>query len=680
MKIDSEYIAIRRNDGEDTLILGNSQIRRTWNWNDGQLITKEIKDVVRGISVKSKSREPDLFIPNLTDEKPLNSSFNVVRHAGTNLVQEHVEAIVETDFNNGTLRRSFKIFAGVPAIKMTLWARFKKTVVSRMREDADFKDSIEDDSQAVVSSSAYSVMDKVPIDGVHWKAVSAEFRDATDHCNNLVEEHSIFVFTQKTNLVGNILFLNPFITDSPSLFVVKESPCGAAQLDWCGHDFAVARDAAEITGSGFTEESIEGWVRGYGCAVGVAGNTDAERLKALRSYQKCLRVMLPERDNMVLMNTWGDRGRDGRLRESFALLEIEVAKELGVTHFQLDDGWQKGLSHNSAFEGGEFPDLARRPDFWEPHPERFPNGLAPVIEHGRKNGIDICLWFNPSSANDYESWEADAEVLISLYRKYGVTVFKIDGVTVATKLGEMRLRKMLEKVQNVSSGKVVFNLDVTAGRRFGYHYFYEYGNIFLENRYTDWGNWYPSWTFRNLWQLSKYIPPERIQAEFLNNMRNTDMYSPEDVLAPTRVPFDTALAITLAGQPLAWFEGTGLQRGDSFNRAAELLSIYKKISNELHSGIILPTGDEPYGFSLSGFISLDNESGGWLIIIREAAACSKARVQVYMEPGTCVSLEPLCNEGVEIRDIVDEDGCIGVEIPEKWSYEIWRMSLELPAS
>ena len=56
--------------------------------------------------------------------------------------------------------------------------------------------------------------------------------------------------------------------------------------------------------------------------------------------------------------------------------------------------------------------------------------------------------------------------------------------------------------------RLVFNLDATAGRRAGYHMLNRYGNIFLENRYTDWGNYYPYHTLRNLWMLSKYVPAE----------------------------------------------------------------------------------------------------------------------------------------------------------------------------
>ena len=42
---------------------------------------------------------------------------------------------------------------------------------------------------------------------------------------------------------------------------------------------------------------------------------------------------------MIMLNTWGDRGQDTKISETFALAEVEEAARLGITHFQLDDGW-----------------------------------------------------------------------------------------------------------------------------------------------------------------------------------------------------------------------------------------------------------------------------------------------------------------------------------------------------
>ena len=59
--------------------------------------------------------------------------------------------------------------------------------------------------------------------------------------------------------------------------------------------------------------------------------------------------------------------------------------------------------------------------------------------------------------------------------------------------------------------------------------------------------------------LSKYVPAEKLQIEFLNKWRNTDKYKGE-VFAPENYSFEYLFATTLAGQPLAWMEGTNLQK------------------------------------------------------------------------------------------------------------------------
>ena len=111
---------------------------------------------------------------------------------------------------------------------------------------------------------------------------------------------------------------------------------------------------------------------------------------------------------------------------------------------------------------------------------------------------------------------------------------KIDGVEVPNIEADRNLRAMLERVEDATGGQAVFNMDVTAGQRWGYYYGNEYGNIFLENRYTDWVNYYPHWTLRNLWMLSRYVPPQNLQIEFLNKWRNRDNYPGDDPLARLR--------------------------------------------------------------------------------------------------------------------------------------------------
>lgn len=180
---------------------------------------------------------------------------------------------------------------------------------------------------------------------------------------------------------------------------------------------------------------------------------------------------------------------------------MERAHRLGINVFQLDDGWQKGKSPNSKSGKGSFKDIWKDSLYWTPDPVKFPNGLTRVVEKAHKLNMRLGLWFNPSIQNNFADWKMDAAAVLALWRRYGITIFKIDGVQITTKIAEEHLRCFFDSVTAQSEGKIIFNLDVTAGRRGGYNMFNEYGNIFLENRYTDWGNYYPYQTLRNLWQL-----------------------------------------------------------------------------------------------------------------------------------------------------------------------------------
>ena len=140
-----------------------------------------------------------------------------------------------------------------------------------------------------------------------------------------------------------------------------------------------------------------------------------------------------------------------------------------------------------------------------------------------------------------------------LYRDHGIRTFKIDGVQVPDKRAETNLRCMFDAVRAATDDQAVFNLDVTAGQRYGYHYFNEYGNVFVENRYTDWSNYYPHWTLRNVWMLSRYVPAQNLQVEFLNVWRRgrTELRSwiNDKATGPLRARFATPTVEESCGFP-----------------------------------------------------------------------------------------------------------------------------------
>ncbi|MEO8961596.1 MAG: alpha-galactosidase, partial [Ginsengibacter sp.] len=519
------------------------------------------------------------------------------------------------------------------------------------------------------------VIDHLPLAGNNWEVKSVEFFDATDHNNTLTQEYSRTAYRSDVQLRGNLLLMN----ERPSregLFWLKEAPVSGVQLYYPGFDFSARFNDFKAVGVGIApgDLSENDWVRGYSIVTGVASGGEKGLERSLRFYQQHLKPTNPEVDNMIMLNTWGDRGQDKNINEAFILNEISLGAKLGITHLQMDDGWQTGRSGASIFPGGSLEAIWRNPNYWKPDSLKFPDGFYNIMAAAKKQGITISTWFNPSTDNSFKNWSKDAAVLIDQYKKYGIHVWKIDGVKIEDKQAEINFRKMLDTVVASTNHQAVFNLDVTAGKRFGYNYFYEYGNLFLENRYTDWGNYYPHFTLRNLWMLSKYLPPQHLQIEFLNKWRNTNKYPRGDLFAPERYSFDYLFAITLPAQPLAWMEARHLPP-EAFKTAA-LIKTYKKYWKEWHSGQIFPIGEEPSGISWTGFQSvLKDKASGYVLVFREMTDRKRMVFQLEQLAAGKYKFELLAGDSGNFTTTIDDLGKIKIDLPHERSFVLYRYHL-----
>jgi alpha-galactosidase len=347
-------------------------------------------------------------------------------------------------------------------------------------------------------------------------------------------------------------------------------------------------------------------------AGGAAGRT-----AALQNFQRQLRRYVPERDGMFQSNTWGDRSADGRVSEVFILQEIAAGARLGVDVVQIDDGWQKGMTGNSAFGQGAWGKFyAADPDFWTPHPKRFPNGLQPLVTAAAARQMKLGLWFAPDSTDGNVHWERDADLVLGNFRKLGIEYVKVDAVQITSPAGEANLNKFYDKVLRETDGRVAFDVDATAGLRPSYFGTATAGPIYVENRYTDWQNYWPHLTLRNLWKLAHYVDPLRLRMEFLNNTRNTAKYG-DDPLAPGRYPPDYLFASVMAANPLGFFEVSNLPE-KYIESVSRLVAVWKRERSEWFSGNMIPIGTPPDGRSWTGFASVAaDKRSGYVLVFRE---------------------------------------------------------------
>ena len=637
---------------DDILSFRNSKIIIDFRWNKGDIIGYKITDLNAAYSWELTGRSDEIvWAPDSLP--PINTELKVFPVINNVLFSDHLVAEIITQYKDFGVCRTFRLYPGVGALVMNL--SLKKT--SDLYRDQD-----------------YYFNDRISLPGRQWKIQSVEFLDKTDQNNNLVCKKESLSFLKPLDLKGNILIATDLLSNQ-RLFVIKESPLGESQLLYPGFDFQIRWGEITIKNLGalYSEMPNNQWIKCYGYVLGPGGNKDIETLLAIRDYMKSVRKYDAGRDEMVMMNTWGDRGQDGRISEDFVFKELQKGEELGITHLQLDDGWQQGLSKNSKSSEGKLWDQWSRKD-WEPHNSRFPSGLGPSMVAASRHNIEIGLWFHPSNANSYGLWKSDAEIILDLYKRWGIKTFKIDGIELNDKNADINLRRILDTVRISSKGKITFNVDVTAGRRGGYFYLNEYGNIYLENRYTDWGNYYPHWTLRNLWMLSEYIPPENLQIEFLNNTRNTHKYEETDRLKPSSIPFDYLFAITMAGQPLAFLESTGLPV-EAF-KINSLLESYKKIMSDFHQGYIFPIGEIPDGGSWTGFQSISNEESGYFLIFRENNNSETYTMKTYLSNGLKIRLEKILGYGDSFECYTNEKGEIAFHLPGIFTYALFSYRIK----
>jgi alpha-galactosidase len=103
----------------------------------------------------------------------------------------------------------------------------------------------------------------------------------------------------------------------------------------------------------------------------------------------------------VIYNSWEATGFD--VTEAGQIALAEKAAELGVDRFVMDDGWFGQRKNDHAGLGD-----------WYVNEQKFPRGLAPLIDKVHSLGMDFGLWVEPEMVNpDSDLYRAHPEWVLS---------------------------------------------------------------------------------------------------------------------------------------------------------------------------------------------------------------------------------------------------------------------------
>ncbi len=575
--------------------------------------------------------------------------------------------VIEFSLQDGERRvlRRMTLFAHCPFLTLcTEWHGFSAADFAPAPVPAD-PQGIEREpaGEAAPQNGCGDVMVCVPLPHTHLRWEALRFYDQTDAHDTLVSRTGGLVYPPEAIQAAGSLFLVHAPLTGETLFTARHAPI----CPFAGDSFTVLRETLSILHNGCAG-ALPDASFGCSCVIGAVRTQDAER--EYRAFYRRAWAAPWQPHARMLSNTWGDRNRDSRISEAFLMQEIDRAARMGLDVVQIDDGWQTGRTINSAqpqngvWEGYYAADA----DFWKPDAARFPNGLTPIAAYAETRGIRLGLWFSPDSSDEFAHWQRDAETILHLYRAYHASVIKLDGVKLRTPLARRRFAALMQQVLRQSDGHIQLQQDITAEQRLGYFSLRGFGMLFVENRYTDFGSYYPHRTLRNLWMLSRYIPAQRLLIELLNPRRNRDRY-PDDPFAPDRYTADYLFAVTMTAQPLFFMELSGLSDADE-QSLTKIIAVYRAHRDAMWNCDVQPIGTEPDGQSFPGFLLTDRKkpNEGFLLVFREAAAQDRAAF-TGMPHG--MRLRLLCaNHGV--RRLPGKPGRLVLRLDAPRSYAFFR--------
>ncbi|MEI7945437.1 MAG: hypothetical protein WCJ02_02015 [bacterium] len=646
---------------ENEVRVDNGLISRCWKMVNGLPVPQSL--MVQGREWLKPDGKPGIVPPGGAPKPPVRIEWADATDAADPVeAPSRRGALTVLGSDNRGYRWHLQMFAGCPAVtcRLELLGATEKAQDKSSVDKADNSGIEKEGGAKKKESSDQDQMERLPLAAWHAELGVADLFDRTDSHDNLAAERTWRIGPKETVKASTCLAM---ITDplaNAGLILLKHAPLPDVRPVKNEDDVIASDRLIRLRGHGAGAEG-----QGYAWSVVAWQGGKWERSAALHRLQERFRPYRPGRDGLLVSNTWGDRNRDSRINEQFALAEIAAGAALGVDVCQVDDGWQKGITANSAqaAKGGVWNGFwAADPQFWTPHLQRFPNGLEATVAAAKAKGMGFGLWFAPDSSNDFANWEKDAAVMIELYQCFGIRHVKVDGVKAHTKASEINLQHFFSRVRSATKGELSIDLDVTAEVRPGYFGAMQVGPLFVENRYSDWRSWYPHATLRNLWQLSWYVPPQRLRMEFLNPLRNQEKYG-EDPLAPKQYATDYPFATTLVANPLAWFEVSNLS-AETAKPIAALAKVWRKQRDELHAGTVLPIGDCPSGAAWTGFCSR-SDTAAQVLVFRERTREATSTLELPI-PNGAWKVEHIAGSG----EAVWRDGRLQVTVPEQLHF-LW---------
>jgi len=620
----------------DEIIVSTGEVEGKWRWTGKGFVSSGFKNLASGKEWLNQQSEQlaDWDLRIFEDEAKL-ISITAEPSTDENFTSEHIRVVAEIDYamaekyyGESGLRLRFEIWTYPQAPGF-------RTQISIKGQKSWF-------APGIACSNDY-LIDYLPVSTANLTRQTVGFYNDHDGRNSdsldFVENRLFSTLVSNTEIHddASILFL---FNETEGMGLVKESHLVVNKPGINTGYFKCTKTGVESTGWGLALANVS---RDYfspcwaGWRICWEGGEDEKQL-AIKMFDR-LRYPITEEDVVLVTNVWGGGKSTASAKEENIIKEIKSCAGLGIDVVQIDAGWEE---EKKPVDGCQISKNA------------YPNGFDKIMKLAEEKNVKMGIWNRAESVNEHND-------KLNTLSDYGFLYYKIDIGTWSTYEMLQELTNHARELAVHSQHKAKINWDVThKGLRVGYLYNREYGNLFLQNRRlamegrNNKGSAYvPRRILKDEWTGADYLnlnqimfnvqATEFVEVEYSNARLYGDVYS---------------FAIAMMSAPL-FFTETWRYSPEDREALKQMISIYKKVREDLYQGYVFSLGEKPDDTSWTGFQNYHPDKDyGYLTIFREINNTEQTKsIQLRFLKNLELELEDLVS-GEKSKISVDENGYV----------------------
>lgn len=588
---------------DSTISVSTGKIERKWNLNNAGLKTVSIKDLSlnKEWATNKNSAMCDWNLPKAIDANTEAKlvSFDVKESDDDGFVSPHLALITQLRYESAKLevQHVVWVFPDAPGVRTQLRVKALEGFDPKGLPEKETSKNFYGHTLSVPSGQTeFLPLDfSVKNERLYWGYYN-DPGSRHDQSRDMLKEERILGYP--VFQIEDIDWASGIGVDygGNGVSVVKESHKCVNQQGHNTGSFYVGPKGLAVTGWGLQPKEIvtdrfrECWAT---WTIVYSGGNDGLQL-ALKRFDRARYPIFPDRDMMIINDTWGPANPGGGqfAKEDYLLKEIPLLSDLGVDVLRIDDGWQI-----HPWGGVKEVFLPSYPDTWKN-----------INDACQKYGVKLGLWIAVQRAKQKD--------LLWNLEKANVVTWKVDFDHLNDKTAfENRFTKVRELMKNAWM-KTQFSFCPEYNHpRYGWYYAKEYGSIYFQNlqeALPEHLTMVPYHVLRQNWLMSKYFNSNKLQVLLQNpkrvNRDRSDAYLHSHAYCFAQgVPF-----VPVFFQGAQYLDEAGRKELKTF------IAMYKAHRKELFLSYCFPIGDTPTNESYTGyqFIS-ENSKEGYFLIFRE---------------------------------------------------------------